>query len=196
MAMPRHSLSRRTLLAWSAGGGAALLLPAPGRAESLPDGDLAYLRLLIGTELLAVDFYTRALAARRKLGSMTATFRQLLAQERSHYVKLARLLTDDGQEPATSADVDFRYPAGRFASFKAIAALGWKIENLLVGAYLGAIESVATPELRLPIGQIAASEAHHLAVLGPAAKHSALGKAFPEALSMSAASNTLDLYES
>jgi rubrerythrin len=204
MALPMQNfetrVSRGRLLRWSAGGGAALLLPGalPARAASTdpPDGDLAYLRLLIGAELLAIDFQTRALAAKRKLGPVVGTFKQLLAQEKAHYAKLARLLRDAGQQPATSADVDFRYPPGKFASRLSISVLGWKIENLLIGAYLGAIEAVQTPELRLPIGQIAASEAHHLSVLAPAAGHPAIGRAFPGALSIGAASAALDRYES
>jgi hypothetical protein len=98
--------------------------------------------------------------------------------------------------PATAEDVDFTYPSGTFKSLRSIAAQGWRIETLLSGSYLGAVESVETAELRLPIGQIAASEAHHLSVLAPVAKHSPIGRALPGALSITAASNTLDRYES
>src|SRR5262245_18255797 len=104
MAMHRQNVhvSRKTLLAWGAGGGAAVLMPraALGARADTPDGDLAYLRMLIGAELLAVDFYERALSAPRKLRSMTGTFRQLLAHEHAHYAKLAELLTAAGQVPA------------------------------------------------------------------------------------------------
>jgi rubrerythrin len=196
MAMPRYTLSRKSLLAWSAGGGAALLLPRAVRADTAPDGDLAYLRLLIGTELLAIDFYTRARAAKHRPASAAGIFKQLLTQEKAHYTKLALLLTDAGQVPATSDDVDFRYPRGGFASARSLSGLAWKIESLLVGAYLGAIEAVQTAGLRLPIGQIAASEAHHLSVIAATAKRSAIGSAFPKAYPISTASNVLDGYES
>jgi rubrerythrin len=200
MAMHRQNqLSRKTLVAWGAGGGAALLLPRAalgGRADTPPDGDFAYLRMLLGAELLAVDLYERALSARRKLGSMASTFKQLLVHERAHYAKLAELLTAAGGVPATSDDVDFTYPSGTFKSLRSIATFGWRIETLLSGAYLGAIESVETAELRLPIGQIASSEAHHLSVLAPVARHSPVGRALPGALSITAASNALDRYES
>ena len=34
-------------------------------ADTIPDSDLAYARLLVGAELLALDFYARAIASRR-----------------------------------------------------------------------------------------------------------------------------------
>jgi hypothetical protein len=193
-------LTRKSLSRLGAAGGAAFALPggvtrASARAGAPPDADLAYLRLLIGAELLALDFQTRALAT-RKLGPAAPTFRRSLADERAHYATLARLLQDAGQMPATSADVDFTYPRGSFGSRAAVEHLGWRVESLLLGAYLGAIGSVETPELRLPIGQIAANEAQHLSALAPLLGRRAVGRAFPPALAMSAASNRLDAFES
>jgi hypothetical protein len=194
-------LSRQALLRWGAAGGAALLLPggASARAaasETLPDGDLAYLRLLVGAELLAVDFQTRALAAKARLGTLASIVHRALADEKAHYATLARLLQDAGETPATRGDVDFAYPRGSFASRAAIARLGWRIETLLLGGYLGAIENVQTSTLRLPIGQIAANEAQHLSALAPAAGKLRIGRAFPAALTMSAVSSRLDAFES
>jgi Ferritin-like domain len=194
-------LSRQGLLRWSAVGGAALLLPRGASASAAPvntppDGDLAYLRLLLGAELLAIDFQTRALAAKARLGTLASTVRRALADEKAHYATLARLLQNAGQAPATAGDVDFTYPRGSFASRVSIAHVGWTIETLLLGAYLGAIESVQTPELRLPIGQIAANEAQHLSALAPAVGKLRIGRAFPAALTMSAVSSRLDAFES
>jgi hypothetical protein len=169
--------------------------PAAKRAAP-PDGDLAYLRLLIGAELLAIDFQARALAAKRRVGGLAPTLRRSLADEKAHYATLARLLESAGQPPARAGDVDFAYPGGSFASRGAIARLGWRIETLLLGAYLGAIGSVQTPELRLPLGQIAANEAQHLSALAPAAGKLRIGRAFPAALTISEASAGLDVFES
>ena len=185
-------------------GGAALLLPTGSAARSVPataadappDGDLAYLRLLIGAELLAIDFQTRALAAKRPLGALRSTLSRSAADEKAHYAALATTLRSAGQPPATRRDVDFAYPRGSFTSRPAIARIGWRIETLLLGAYLGAIASVQTPELRLSIGQIAANEAQHLSALAPAAGKLRIGRAFPAALSMSAVSSRLDAFES
>src|SRR4029079_10431656 len=46
-------------------GGAALWYAESAKAEPLPDGDLAYARLLVGLELLSIDFYARALDAKQ-----------------------------------------------------------------------------------------------------------------------------------
>jgi Ferritin-like domain len=166
-------------------------------ADAPPDGDLAYLRLLIGAELLAIDFQTHALAsATHRGGPLAPILRRSLADDRAHYTTLARLLRSAGQTPETSGDVDFTYPRGSFASRASIARLGLRIETLLLGAYLGAIENVQTPALRLPIGQIAANEAQHVSALAPAAGRLRIGPAFPAALTMSAVSTRLDAFES
>ncbi len=198
----RPSLSRSALLRRAACGAGVLPVPAaanvPARAvagDTPPDGDLAYLRLLVGMELLAIDFQTRALA-QRLLGQTASTFRRSVADEKAHYGVLARLLGDSGQQAATSADVDFAYPRGSFVSRRSIARLGWRIETLLLGAYLGAVESVQTPELRLTIGQIVANEAQHLSALAPVVGKLRVGSAFPAALTMSAVSDQLDRFES
>jgi rubrerythrin len=165
-------------------------------AEAPPDSDLAYLRLLVGAELLAIDFQTKALATKKLNASLRATFRRLLADEKAHYAGLSKLLVDAGQVSTGPGDVDFAYPRGSFATRTAIARLGWRIESILVGSYLGAIESVVTPEVRLPIGQIAANESQHLSTLGPSARKGRIGRAFPTALSIEAASAALDVFES
>jgi hypothetical protein len=185
-----QTLSRRSLVA----AGAALLMPGAARSAP-PDGDLAYLRLLVGAELLAIDFHTRALRS-KKLGSSASTFRRSLADERAHYAALAHLLTSAGQPPATAGDVDFAYPRRSFASRAAIGRLAWRIETLLLGAYLGAVQDVETPELRLPVGQIAANEAQHLSAVAPLAGRRRIGNPFPAALTISAASAALDGFES
>ena len=196
MALPMQ-LSRKRLLGVGVAGSAALILPrgVAHAAASPPDADLAYLRLLIGAELLALDFQTRALAT-RKLGPAASIFKRSLTDERAHYATLAQLMRDTGQTPATSADVDFTYPRGGFASPVAIARLGWRVESLLLGAYLGAIGNVETAELRLPIGQIAANEAQHLSAIAPLIGRKPVGRAFPQALAIGAASNQLDAFES
>src|SRR5438552_2783885 len=60
-------LSRGTLagVALTVGGSALGALTPEAAADTLPDDDLAYMRLLVGAELLAIDFYTRAIATNR-----------------------------------------------------------------------------------------------------------------------------------
>ena len=166
-------------------------------AATIPDGDLAYLRLLIAAELLAVDFQGRALASGKlRRDGARSLLRRMRTDERAHYSHLANLLTAAGQTPATSADIDFTYPKGSFRSQGSITKLAARLEHLMVGAYVGAVENVETPELRLPIGQIAANEAQHASALATLAGGESIGKAFAPALQMGAVSNALDGFES
>ena len=93
----------------------------------------------------------------------------MLADENAHYNGLATLIAGAGQIPATADDINFAYPDGTFDSQASIAKLATSFESLTLGAYLGAVENVQTPQLRLPIGQIAANEAQHVSALAVAA---------------------------
>jgi hypothetical protein len=195
-AFSRGQLLRRGAL----GGGALVLagsaLASPARATVVPDGDLAYLRLLVGAELLAADFQAQALKS-GKLGRASASvFRKMAADEKAHYGGLAQLVTGAGQAPATADDIDFSYPRGSFASQASILELAARIEALVLGAYLGAVENLQTPELRLPIGQIAANEAQHVGALAAVAGRPVIGRAFAPSLQIDAASAALDGFES
>jgi hypothetical protein len=198
-------VSRAELLRRGAVGGGALIVSASGltafagtaAAAAPPDADLAYLRLLIAAELLGVDFQTHALASRKlHTKGAAALFRKMREDENAHYAKLAAVMTAAGLTPATSADIDFSYPKGSFRSESAILKLAGRLERLLVGAYLGAAENVETPDLRLPIGQIAANEAQHVGALEALEGRSVIGKAFAPALQMGSVSDALDEFES
>jgi rubrerythrin len=165
-------------------------------ADTPPDGDLAYLRLLIAAELLAVDFQTKALGSGKLRHAAHTLIRQVRSDERAHYTSLAALLTAAGGTPATSDDIDFTYPKGSFRSQAAVLKLAGRLERLMVGAYVGAVETVETSALRLPIGQIAANEAQHASALAGLRGESVVGKAFAPAMQMGAVSDALDEFES
>jgi rubrerythrin len=194
------------LLRRGAVGGGALLVSASGlsafaattaEAAAPPDADLAYLRLLIAAELLAIDFQTHALASRKlRHDGAAALIKKMRADETAHYTKLAAEMTAAGQTPAGSADIDFTYPKGSFRSQASILKLAARLERLMVGAYLGAVENLETPDLRLSIGQIAANEAQHESALAALGGRSVIGRAFAPALQMGAVSDALDEYES
>lgn len=196
--------TRAGLLRRGAVGGGALLVSTSGltafadaaSAATIPDADLAYLRLLIAGELLALDFQDRALASGKLRHDARPLLRKMRADEEAHYTKLANVLTVAGGTPATSGDIDFSYPKRSFHGQGSILRLAEQIERLLLGAYLGAVENVETPELRLPIGQIAANEAQHAGALAELAGGGVIGRAFAPALQMAAASDALDRFES
>ena len=126
-------VSRAEFLRRSAIGGGALLVSASGAsalagvasAGTIPDGDLAYLRLLIAAELLALEFQTHALASGKlRHRGASAVIRRIRADEKAHYNRLASVLTDAGETPATSEDIDFTYPKGSFRSQR--RPCGWR----------------------------------------------------------------------
>jgi hypothetical protein len=67
---------------------------------------------------------------------------------------------------------------------------------MTLGAYLGALENVQVPRLRLPLAQIAANEAQQLSALAPALGRPTIGRAFAAALPIDTVSASLDRYES
>ena len=198
MAMPMQMLDRATLVRHGVGllAGGAVLGLAPAAFAAVPDEDLAYVRLLIGVELLEVDFQARALASGRLDPQPGRLHRTIAAQEKAHLTGLSVLVTNAGQVPATADDVDFAYPKGTFASAAKIQRLADTIETLALGAYLGAVENVQTAAWRLPLGQIAATESRHVGALAAAAGKPVLGRAFAPSLQIDAVSAALDVYES
>jgi hypothetical protein len=169
---------------------------AAARAAVLPDGDLAYLRLLIATELLGADFYRNAVAAQPYAGPAAKSLKVALANERAHYQVLAGLLTGAGGAPATAGDIDFTYPKGAFGSTGAVTKLAVRLETLFVGAYLGAAGAVQTASLVQPVAQIAANQAQHLAVFSQLLGRSAFKAALPAPLPIDAVTEALAAYTS
>lgn len=197
-------MSRSGLLRRGAVGTGALLVSSSGlsslagvaSAATLPDADLAYLRLLIAAELLAIDFQTQALASGKLRRGGASLARRIRADERAHYAALSNLMLAAGQTPATADDIDFSYPKGSFRSQSSVVRLAGRLEHLMVGAYVGANTSVEAPELRLLIGQIATNEARHAGALAALAGRPTLGQAFAPPLPIAAVSRALDEFES
>jgi len=120
----------------------------------------------------------------------------MAAHEKAHYAGLASLMSAAGQTPTTADDIDFSYAKGTFASATSILKQAEKLEQLVLGAYLGAGENVQTAALRLPLGQIGASEAQHCGALAALAGRPAIESAFAPSLQMGEVSDALDAYES
>jgi hypothetical protein len=181
------------LLAGSALGG----LASPAAAATGPsDADLAYARLLVAVELLALDFYGKAIGSRRFEVGVLRELRLARADERRHYDASAAILTSANEVPATAADIDFAYPKGAFASRASIVRLGIRLESLALGACLGAVEGYEAGPYRQRAAQAAANESQHLSVLSAAVGGRRIGAAFLEALSIDRVSDTLDRYTS
>jgi hypothetical protein len=164
-------LSRADLLA-RGGKGAALLVAdsalgfvrEAAAADTVPDGDLAYARLVVTVELLALDFYGSAIASKHFDKGQLTDLRRARADEKQHYDSAAAFLASAGQVPATAADIDFSYPRGSFVSRRAIAGLGVRLESIALGGYLGAVKGYESNALKQLAARAAASEAQHLSL--------------------------------
>lgn len=156
------------------------------------EADLALVRMSASSELLAIDFYSRALGASRHLTSAErANLADLRHAEREHYAALAALL---GDTPPVADDFYFYYPAKAFSSHSKIASTGAKLETTIVGIYLGAVGSLADPGLRALAAQLAASDARHAGVLAEMSSGDAAGASFPVSLDVEQASELLAPY--
>jgi len=185
------------LIGGSAAG--ALAIPADGFPPAAALGtigaaDLAYARLFIGVELLLIDFYTNAIAARHLAVDALADARLALINESEHYAFLAYAIRSAGLTPLTAADIDFSYPAGSYYSASSVEQLAVTLETLALGAYLGSAGVVANPVLQSAIAQITANEAEHLSACSARTARPAFHDAFPAVLTIAEASNALDAY--
>lgn len=193
--MTRGGLLRSSALAALAGSGAGVLASAADAAAP-PDSDLAYARLLIAADLLGADFYARAIAAKAFEDRTSKALKRAAFNEQEHYATVAALLTAAGQTPATADDIDFSYPAKSFADKGSIAKLGVELEQLQLGAYLGAADAVQTDPLRSIVSRIAANEAQHLSLFTNALDNRPFAISLPVPLTIDDASNMLGAYTS
>jgi hypothetical protein len=186
-------------------GGGAVLASASGLgalapaafADGVPDGDLAYLRLLIAGELLAVDFYGQAIERRALKQQYLARASRIAADEAEHYALLAALMTADGLIPTTADDIDFSYPGTTFQGPGTALRFAQVLEQKLVGSYIDALANVQTPAYRETMAQILGNEARHQSALAGLQGRPLLGSpALPAPVSMQAMSDFLDRYES
>jgi hypothetical protein len=171
----------------------ALALAPSALADGPSDLDLANARLLVAVELLLADFYGQAVKADRFGPAGKDSLERALFNENEHYASVSSILSSAGQTPAVAGDIDFSYPAKSFDSRGATAKLGLKLEQIALGAYLGAVAAV-NPTLKQRFAQIAASEAQHVTVFAAETTGHAIWNSFPAPLSIDEASDALSEY--
>lgn len=188
-----QSTSRAAFLSRGARGGIALvaggslLAATTGSALGGTASDTDIAMLAATAELLAIDFYTRAIASGRFDGPERAYMAAALRNERDHYKALAGVL-----KSAAPKKLEFTYPAGAFASAKSIGALGQALETAFVGAYLGAVTALRSNELKGVAATIGANESRHLAILSNIAAGTIVsGPSFPKALTATGAASAV-----
>jgi Ferritin-like domain len=140
--------------------GGSLLAVAEGTALGAARADADIAKLAATAELLAIDFYTRAISSKRISGVELAYLASARENERAHYKALAGVL-----KSAAPKGLKFKYPSGAFASRRSIGKLGQALETAFVGAYLGAVTALKSNELKRVAANIGMNESRHLSVL-------------------------------
>jgi len=186
------SITRADLLKRGARGGAGLAvaggafatLAAAASADPLSAQDLAYVRLLVGAELLASDFYGQAIAASNTSASTMSYLKRAYFNEQEHYQSVAGILIGAGVTPAVSGDIEFAYPAGTFADQASIVKAANSLEAIVLGSYLGAMGGMASNAYKTGLAQIAACEAQHASFFTTQMGGKAFNLSFPPALTI------------
>jgi hypothetical protein len=158
--------TRATFLARGAKGGLALvaggslLALAEGTALGAATSDADIAKLAATAELLAIDFYSKAISSKRLSGAELAYLHAARDNERAHYKALAGVLGKTAPK-----NLRFAYPRNAFASARSIGSLGQALETAFVGAYLGAVTALKSNDLKGIAATIGANESRHLSVL-------------------------------
>jgi len=172
-------------LALVAGGSVLAEVSSLALASGVTDADIA--KLAASAELLAINFYTRAISSGKFHDRDERRYlHQARGAEVAHYDALRGVLGS-----ATPKGLTFRYPPGAFGSRIAIAKLGVALETAFVGAYLGAVTSLHSNELKGVAATIAASESQHLSVFSDIAHNAPIGPAFPKSLTAAQATTAV-----
>lgn len=175
-------------------GGSLAALGASGAAagtEPPSEEDMAWVRMAASAELLAIDFYDRAIASHRFHRAERDYLREVRSAERAHYAALAAALVD---LPPLPGDFRFLYPPRTFTAVERISDLGVKLETIFVGVYLGAVEAIVDPALHVLAAQIAAAEGRHAGVIDAMAGSFSAGTDFPTPLDIEQATDALAPY--
>jgi len=200
-------LDRAAFLGVSARGGAAVAMGAIGGgllvdeagAATAPsvapsDLDFALARLAVGAEVLAVEFYTEAIASKKFGPDVTKYLKHALFNEQEHLTAISGIISGAGQTPSTADDFTITFPDKAFDSIGSIVKLGVALETAFVGAYLGAVDSFGPSQMKTTAARIAANESQHLSVFSDLAANRPIGVSFPPTIDYETASDLLDSF--
>lgn len=177
-------LSRRNLLRQAALGGAVVAFGAsamaqtaapPAAAPAAPPAptpaaisDLEIANFALGLERLEASFYSQILAAHQTraflTGRMPEVAREIAANENAHVQALEQAITAAGGTPVGAAAA-YRFPANVFISPVAFTWFGHTLEEIGIGAYLGAVGNISSGTLRSAAASIYGAETRHAAIL-------------------------------
>jgi rubrerythrin len=140
--------------------------PAPAAAD-VASGDLDILNFALRLELFEQAFYTRVLQANEADKYLHGRFAEVLPtirdNEAAHAQAITTLITQMGGTPVAAPTTNF--PADVLISPVAFARFAYTIEEIGVGAYLGAVGKIKSRDVRRAAASIYGSETRHAAVL-------------------------------
>jgi hypothetical protein len=176
-----HASTRRGFVArtLALGGGIAAVgfIGDIATAAAASDSDIiAFGNAAVGAERIAVAFYSNALGLASSFGvSGDLAKGTLLNSAHRVYFNAARNQEASHLATLESLGLDFpfstfAFPAGTFTSAKAMLSMGEQLENVFIGAYLGAIKVAAS--VADPLGILVAEAAAQ--IMGVECEHRVL----------------------
>lgn len=139
----------------------------PATKMSAPSGDMDIVKFALTMERLEAAFYAQVVAAHQSKAYLTARqfelTQQIATAEATHVTALEAVLTGAGQTlPETPK---FQFPSSVFLSPITYAWLAYTLEEIGIGAYLGAVGSIQSDDIRKAAASIYGAEAQHAAIL-------------------------------
>jgi len=172
--------------------GASLFGASAGPASAGVEEDLALVRLAIAGELVGAQFFAGGLDSGLFDGAVKRALSRAQFNDEEHLAALAQALAAAGQTPAEGyGDFVYTFPEGAFESGRRFGEVGVSLKTAVLGAYLGAVQVLESPGLRIAAARIASSEAAHLSVLAGLAGILPVGISFPALLDIEQASEGL-----
>jgi rubrerythrin len=184
--------SRATFLRRSAvgglaliGGGSVLAAASSGTAFAASDvtgSDIATLQAAYTAESIAVYVYTAAIKnqAKFKLKNLDY-FAAARADEIAHKDFLAKALGSK-----TPTGLKFTIPSQYLKDGKTVLELGRALETAFIAAYLGAVKTFSSTDLKEVAAQVAANEASHFSFFDAALGGHAVTAALPKSATIPA----------
>jgi rubrerythrin len=170
-------------LALVGGGGILAALAGPAFASaSTTKSDITTLQAAYTAESLAVYVYTAAIANHKKFKLQNLDyFVAAKNDEVAHRNLLGNAL---GSKKPTG--LKFQIPAEYVRSGKTVLELGRTLETAFIAAYLGAVKTLQSHELKEVAAQVAANEASHFSFFDAALGGHAVTAALPKSATIPA----------
>jgi hypothetical protein len=157
------------------GGGSLLAAVGANTAFAATGSDVTTLQAAYTAESLAVHVYSTAVQNAKKLQLPNVDyFQAALANEQAHKAFLAKALGSK-----TPTGLKFQIPARYLKSAKGVLQLGHALETAFIAAYLGAVKTLSSTDLKEVAAQVAANEASHYSFFDAALGGHAVTAALP-----------------